>query len=64
MAEELQEAARSIVVGLRQAEELARQGKREEAEKLYRELKKQALEKRLYRGFAGLFRRVEGLIRG
>ncbi|MGC8972876.1 MAG: hypothetical protein ACP5KY_01570 [Thermoproteus sp.] len=63
MAEELQEVAKSIVTGLRQAEELIKQGKKEEAKKLYKELKRQALEKKLYRGFAGLFRKVERLIR-
>lgn len=64
MAEELQELAKSIVMGLRQAEELARQGKIDEAKKLYRDLKKKALEKGLYRGFVGLFRKVERLISG
>ncbi len=64
MAEELQELAKSIAVGLRQAEELARQGKIDEAKKLYRDLKKKALEKGLYRGFVGLFRKVERLISG
>ncbi|MEM0208571.1 MAG: hypothetical protein QW360_03200 [Thermofilum sp.] len=64
MAEELQELAKSLVVGLRQAEELAKQGKIEDAKKLYRELRKQAVEKKLYRGLIGLFRKVERLIEG
>lgn len=64
MAEELQELAKSLVVELRQAEELARQGKIDEAKKLYRELRKRAAEKGLYRGFAGLFRKVKQFISG
>lgn len=64
MAEELQELARSLVVELRRAEELARQGKRDEAKKLYRELRKKAAERGLYKGLIGLFRKVERLISG
>lgn len=62
MAEELVEAAKQIVVGIRQAEELARQGKAEEAKKLIKELRKTAKEKGLYRSYASLFRKVERLI--
>lgn len=62
MVEELVDSAKRIVMGLRQAEELAKQGRIEEAKSAYRELKKEAMEKKLYRGLAALFRKAEKAI--
>lgn len=64
MSEELEKIAKTIVVNLRSIDELIKQGRKEEAKKIFKETKKLAIERKLYRGLSGLFRRAERLIEG